>query len=191
MNNPEQLKEILTPTVVVQHYLGQPIKRNRLGDWYKSPFRNERTASFLVSDIKGIHDFGTSEHYDIISFVQELFRIDFKTAIDKLSYDFKIIDNNESSKELRGYLIKRREEELQIKRNLDNWFNKTYIKLCRELQMWRKIIPYLRGETLAIAYAKEQYLDYLTEIFINASEDEKLKLWKEKDEIEKWIIDKQ
>lgn len=57
MNNPEQIKSILTPIMVAQYYLGQPIKSNKLGMWYKSPFRNERTASFLVNDIKGIHDF--------------------------------------------------------------------------------------------------------------------------------------
>lgn len=187
MNNKEQIKINLLPTIVVKHYLGQPVKSNNLGMWYKSPFRSEKTASFLVNDVKGIHDFGTSKHYDIISFVEELFNIDFKTSIKKISYDFGIIDYDESSKELKSYLIKKREEEIQIKKNLDSWFNNTYMKLCIKLNEWRKIIPHLRKEALAIAYAKEQYIDYLIELFINATEEDKFELWKAKEEIQKYI----
>lgn len=187
MNDVSKIKETLTPSIVVQYYLGTPLKSNRLGLWYKSPFRNERTASFLVNDVKGIHDFGTSIHYDIISFVQELFRIDFKTAINKLHYDFGIIDCGQSSKELEVYLIKKRQEEIQIKRNLEKWFYTIFIALCKELQKCTKEIPSLKGEVLAKSYARQQYLDYLADIFINATEDEKIELWKDKEEIEKCL----
>lgn len=190
MNNSENIKQILIPSKVAQYYLGQPVKSNRLGMWYISPFRNERTASFLVNDIKGIHDFGTSIHYDIISFVQGLFRIDFKSAIKKLSYDFGIIDYNQSSKEFNTYLIKKREEELTIKQNLNKWFNNTFGSLCDELHIWERAIPHLKGEALAIAYDKQFYLNYLIEIFINATEDNKIELYKSRGEIEKWIIER-
>ena len=168
MNTAERLKQILTPSVVVQHYLGQPVKSNSLGMWYKSPFRSERTASFLVNDIKGIHDFGTSIHYDIISFVQELFKIDFVTAINKLSYDFGIIDCEQTSNEFRIYINQKREEEMLIKRNLDKWFKDTFGKLCDRLQEWQRLIPHLKGEALVIAYKSEGYLDYSTDVFLNA-----------------------
>jgi len=126
VNKAQQLKEILTPTTVVQHYLGQPQKICGVNLIYKSPFRNERTASFYVSPKKGIHDFGTSMHYDIISFVQELFKIDFKTAIDKLYSDFGIIAENSISKELESYLIKRRKEEIELNKRINKWFYQTY-----------------------------------------------------------------
>ena len=187
MSNKEEVKNILTPTVVVQHYLGQPVKSDRLGMWYKSPFRNERTASFLVSDVKGIHDFGTSEHYDVISFVEKLFKIDFKTSLNKLLYDFGIIDSGPSSQELKAYLIKQREEEIKIKKNLDSWFNETYIKICEELNILKKCIPYLKQDALVEAYSKDVYLECLVESFINANEDNKYQLWKAKYEIEKYI----
>ena len=187
MNKAEYLKQVLTPTVVAQRYLGHPVKSNSLGMWYKSPFRSERTASFLVNDLKGIHDFGTGVHYDIISFVQELFKIDFMTAINKLSYDFGIINCEQTSKEFRLYINRKREEEMLIKRNLDQWFKKTYSKLCDKFHEWEKIIPHLKGEALAIAYKSEWYLDYLTDVFVYATEEDKVGLWKQKDSINKYL----
>lgn len=189
MNKSEQIKELITPKRVVQYYLGQPQKTSGTNLIYKSPFRNERTPSFWVSNEKGIHDFGTGIHYDTISFVQELFRTDFKTALDKLCNDFGIMNCEPMSKELERYLTRKREEELQIRKNINRWFYSTFSKLCDELQEWQKIIPHLNKEALAIAYAKEQYLDYLTDLFIDAKEDDKIKLWKDKEEIEKWIIE--
>ena len=187
MNKPEILKHELTPTIVAQRYLGQPVKSDRLGMWYKSPFRNERTASFLVNDVKGIHDFGTSMHYDIISFLQEWFRIDFLTAINKLSHDFGIIGYGQSSEEVKAYLKEVGEEQQQIKNNLDSWFNRTFSKLCDELHTWQTIRKHVRGEALAITYAKEQYLEYLIDLFINTTEDRKIDLWKDREGIEKCL----
>ena len=72
MNRFREIKSILNPQEVVQKYLGLPEKKTSTGLWYKSPFRKEKTASFCVSN-KGIHDFGDSTHYDVISFVQRYF----------------------------------------------------------------------------------------------------------------------
>lgn len=83
------LKNSIEPQMVCRRYLGMPLKSDRLGDWYYSPFRSEKTASFLVNNDKGIHDFGTSKHYDIVSFVQEWMNLDFWSAVNKLSYDFR------------------------------------------------------------------------------------------------------
>ena len=188
MNSPEQLKQLLKPTQVVQYYLGTPIKRNKTGDWYKSPFRAERTASFLVSDTKGIHDFGTSEHYDIISFLQELFRIDFKTAINKLHYDFKIDTENRFSRELEVYISKRRQEEIKIKKEIDKWFNETFIKMCTELKLIQNATPNIQDiGLLAHLYYREVHLENYIEDFVVATDEDKVDLWKDKKSIEKWI----
>ena len=74
MNKYAEIKTILKNQEVVQRYLGLPEKHNSNGNWYKSPFRNEKTASFCVSD-KGIHDFGSSENYVSIIFVLIFFNI--------------------------------------------------------------------------------------------------------------------
>lgn len=185
MISSEEIKKMLTPTMVIEQYLGQPQKRSGNNLIYKSPFRNERTPSFWVSDKKGIHDFGTGIHYDIISFAQELFKIDFKTALNKLCYDFGIIDYKQTSKELELYLSQRRDDKIQIKKYISNWFDNTLNELCRKLHIWQEIIPHLNGEALSIACRKEQYIDYLIDIFVEATEDEKIELWKDKEKIEK------
>ena len=46
MNNPKEIKELLNPTLVARYYLGNPEKTTRDKLWYKSPWRNERNASF-------------------------------------------------------------------------------------------------------------------------------------------------
>lgn len=180
---------MIKPTSVVQRYLGKPIKRNTLGLWYKSPFRNERTESFLVNDEKGIHDFGTSKHYDVISFTQELFKIDFKTAINKLAGDFGIEPQKPISKELEAYLIKKREEEILISKKINTWFYQTYRMLCDTLKENKKMEKHLKGISLANIYKQNSSLEILTEYFINATEDEKYELYKIRDEIYK-ILDK-
>ena len=179
MNSVQKIKENLLPTRVVQYYLGGAVKSDRSGLWYKSPFRNERTASFLVSDIKGIHDFGTGEHYDVISFVQEWLKIDFKMAVDKLCYDFGIMECKQSSKELLVYLSKKRQEESRIKEKLEKWFNETLGLMCDELHTWERTIPYVKKEALAIAYVQKQNLEYAIDIFIENSKS-KAMLYKEK-----------
>ena len=188
MNKSEEIKQLLTPTQVIQHYLGQPLHRDSSGVWYKSPFRNERTASFLVSDEKGMHDFGTSKHYDIINFIEEYFRVDFKTAIQILSKDFGIPMQDEISEELKEYLKKRRQEEKEIQYAINVWFNNTFSQICDELFFYEKAIKYLKQEALAIAYKTQTHLEYLVEIFINAiTYEQKIELYQERETIEKWL----
>lgn len=188
MNNAEQIKQLLSPSTVVTYYIGQPQKTSGKNLIYKSPFRNERTASFWVNDEKGIHDFGTDIHYDIISFVQELFKIDFKTAINKLCSDFGIINYSENSKELKSYLLEKRKEELQIMKKINQWFYDTFDKLCKKIQKLEKIVQNTKGAENAFINCKVDYLEYLIEIFIDASEGDKIELWKNKEEIEKWTL---
>lgn len=181
------IKSLIKPTSVVQRYLGQPIKRNNLGLWYKSPFRNERTESFLVNDEKGIHDFGTSKHYDVISFTQELFKIDFKTAINKLAGDFGIEPQKPISKELEQYMLTRRKEEIELNRRINSWFYQTYGALCDSLKENHKLESYLNGEALSKIYKNSSDLEIWIEYFIDATEDGKYELYKRRKEIQKYL----
>ena len=187
MNSAEQIKQLLSPSMVVMHYIGQPQKTSGKNLIYKSPFRNEKTASFWVNDQKGIHDFGTGIHYDIISFVQELFRIDFKIAVRKLYSDFGIINFNETSQELRSYLLEKRKEETEIKEKIDKWFYSTFNQLCEKIQLLEKRVKTVKGEQNAYINIEIDYLEYLIEIFIGASDDDKIRLWKDKEEIDKCL----
>ena len=180
----EKIKNILSPTIVAQHYLGQPEKNKNNRLWYKSPFRNERTASFMVDD-KSFHDFGDGWDGDIIAFIERYYNIHFKNAVDILCRDFNITDDEEHSQEFIKYLKKKKDEEMRIKANVNKWFCLTYSKLCDELHYTINAIPYSSGKALQIMYDKNAKLEYLTEIFINANEDEKVELWKQRNEIEK------
>lgn len=148
----EKIKQTLKPTQVARYYLGAPFKEQGNNNWYKSPLRpEERTASFLVTDQKGFHDFGTSEHFDVISFIQRFYNTDFKRAISILASDFGVQDDNEMTSEVKKYLIQKREQEKEIEEKINQWHNNTLQKICDEIQELEKIIPHISGEALKIA----------------------------------------
>ena len=192
MNNPEQIKQLLTPIMVAQHYLGQgKTKGNRV--WYKSPFRNERTASFMVSE-EAYHDFGDGWHGDVIDFVERYYNTDFINAIKILSRDFGLPEDEPISREVEQYIKRKREEEQQMKKNLDNWFNSTYNKLCDELHITEKAIKNTAMQNKLVGlwkylYNRDSKLNILWEIFFDAVNDEqkKLELWRDKEDIEKCL----
>lgn len=79
------------PTEVVHYYLGDPYRISGESLIYYSPLRErERTPSFFVSDEKGIHDFGTGIHYNVISFCSELFDTCYWEAAKKIIIDFRL-----------------------------------------------------------------------------------------------------
>ena len=185
MNNLEEIKRLITPFMVSQHYLGQG-KQQGNKVWYKSPFRNERTASFMVTE-DGFHDFGDGWHGDIIDFVGRYYNTDFVNAVKILSRDFGLPENEKISTELIKYKKQKRDEEQKIKQSIEIWYCNTLNNLCAELHKWTRMLPYLKGEALAIAYNKIQYLDYLIDELINTTENGKIELWKDKEDIEKCL----
>ena len=189
MNKVSELKEVLKPSIVVQRYLGQPVRSSRLGLWYRSPFRNERTASFLVNDIKGIHDFGTSKHYDIIDFVSEYFKINFSTAIRVLERDFVLESDNKVSNDLSKYLIEKNKEQQEIRQAINNWFNQTFNKICNNLILLETEKKYIKkGNVLKIIYNECFHLEYWFEIFMDTETiEQKIDLYKDRGEINKWL----
>lgn len=186
MNNPKEIKELLTPISVAKYYLGQPVREQTNRIWYKSPFRNERTASFMVTNNE-LHDFGDGWHGDIISFVEKFYNTSFVNAMKILTKDFGLPDNEKVSEEFAHYIKQCREEERQLKRNLDKWFYATLVRLIDELHKWTRIKKYVFGDALVITIDKEQYLEYLVDEFINANEKQKIELWKERKDIEKYL----
>ncbi|MFN3228455.1 MAG: DNA primase [Asticcacaulis sp.] len=80
----EELKSRLRPSEVI----GRSVRLRRQGrEWVGlSPFSKEKTPSFYVNDEKGFyHDFSSGKHGDIISFLQEVERLSFVEAIEKLA----------------------------------------------------------------------------------------------------------
>ena len=184
MNKYKEIKTILTNKEVVTRYLGAPVKTTSRGIWYKSPFREERTASFYVSD-KGIHDFGDSTHYDIISFVEKYYNTTPYKALQILADDFNInITENEYQNDYTLRLLKqKREEEKKIKDKIESWFNREFIETCDKIITNRRIISILEKrcyyEALTILYDEQVKLEYYFELLHNANGQEKISLYLE------------
>lgn len=178
MNKFTEIKTLLKGEEVIQHYLGKPDKTTYTGIWYKSPFRKEKTPSFCVSK-KGIHDFGDSEHYDIISFVAKYFNTDNLNALKILCNDFglSLLDQHESKETIRQLKIKR-EEERKRKEGIEKWFNNKMQKLCDDIQENKKLIKIFENssnfEVLSILYDKQTNLEIEFEIMQSTKDKEKL-----------------
>lgn len=183
MNGFKEIKDILKNKEVVEFYIGKPVKVTSSGNWYISPFRKEKTASFCVSD-KGIHDFGDSRHYDLIGFVQRYFNTTPINALKIIQQDFNIALGNEyETDEAIKILKQKRKEEEEIKRKVNNWFLTEFNRLCNEEQINNKCIDIFSKkanfEVLKVLYDKELKLDLILDDFISADEDKKIKLYLE------------
>lgn len=164
MINPfKEIKELLNNRVVIERFLGNPVKRTSKGMWYKSPFRQERTASFYISD-RGIHDFGSSEHYDIVSFTARYFNTDNFGALKILCSDFglSLLDTKADYKTIKK-IKRQRQQERQKQEEQEREFNIKMQNLCDEIIENRKLIKIFNKtayiETLKILYEKEVLLE--------------------------------
>lgn len=182
MNKFKEVKQVLSPYLVVQKYLGLPDKCNSTGNWYKSPFRKEKTASFCVSD-KGIHDFGDSNHYDIISFVTKYFNTTPLRALEILIDDFNIqLENNEyENKEIIKILKQQKEEERKVRETIKVWFYQTFNALCKQYHILLQEIEILQHtnhlEALTYLYDEQVKVEIILDEFIYADEHKIEKLY--------------
>ena len=84
MNEVDEIKQRLDVVEVVGSYVQlKPAGRNFKG---LSPFKQEKTPSFMVSPDKGIwHDFSSGQGGDIFTFVQMMEGVDFREALEILA----------------------------------------------------------------------------------------------------------
>lgn len=198
----KEVKEYLTPKQVASYYISEKGKISGNNVFYKSPFRQEKTASFCVNNKKGFHDYGTGWHGDIINFVQELYHLTPIDAAKTLIQDFALpIKINEKSdyKQVKAQKHKNLLNK-KVRDALDNWFNSTFIKLCdanklnqiciESLSKQVKSIDDFENENLQIAlqylYYTQTAINLWIESFIDTkTEDEKIELFRHRKEIEK------
>lgn len=170
------LKENIKPLDVAYKYLGNPIKVKNDRYWYKSPFRNETAPSFVVSNDKGFHDFGDSTHYDIFSFIAKYYNTTFKEAINILANDFNIDIKDKYNFGTSVLLLKKqKEQERKVKEIIENWYMDTFNKLSNIYIEYRELKQILSIDFPRIKdiYRKEQYYEYLVDMFLNANTEEK------------------
>ena len=80
--------EIIKDKLSILDVVGSYVKLEKAGKTWKgkSPFTNEKTASFFVSLEKGFfYCFSSSKGGDIFTFIQEIERVDFKDALKLLA----------------------------------------------------------------------------------------------------------
>ncbi len=198
----QEVKEYLNPKQVASYYISEKGKISGNNVFYKSPFRQEKTASFCVNNEKGFHDYGTGWHGDIINFIQELYHLTPIDAAKTLIQDFALpIKINEKSdyKQVKAQKNKNLLNK-KVRDALDNWFNSTFIKLCdanklnqiciESLSKQIKSIDDFENEDLQIAlqylYYQQTEINLWIESFIDTkTEDEKIELFRHRREIEK------
>lgn len=191
MNIFSEIKGILKPSDVVTRYLGSPVRVKNNMLWYYSPFRvKERTPSFGVNDKKGIHDFGTSEHFDIISFVARYFNTSNIQAINILKSDFNLILGNEyETRETIRLVKKQREEQKVLEYVINSWYEEMYTILTDIYKSWRNTRFALQDKlysSLPIVYKNEHFYETLVDEFLDADEEKKIILYKNKKRYEKY-----
>ena len=101
MNFAKDFPEKLRSSILASEVIGKKVRLKKKGKDYLGlcPFHNEKTPSFTVNDQKGFyHCFGCQAHGDIITFVMETERLEFKDTIFKIAQDFgievPIVENN-------------------------------------------------------------------------------------------------
>lgn len=179
-----EVKRVLENRQVVRKYLGTPSKSTFKGDWYLSPFREEKTASLYVSE-KGIHDFGISKHYDVIDFVSEYYKVKPLQALKILCEDFGIaIKEERIDKESLRKIRQEREKQKELKENTTKFYNEEVQKLCDEIQINQKLIKIFKKsfkyEALEVLYKQEIFLELKFEEITNLTSEERIRwyLWK-------------
>lgn len=205
MDNPnvfKEIKEYLKPQQVAQYYLSEKAKKSGNNLFYKSPFRNEKTASFCVNNEKGFHDYGSGWHGDIINFVQEMYHISPIDAAKLLIKDFALPIEIKKKNDYKKVRNQKRDILLnsKVKAGLQDWFKSTFIKLCDANKINKKCILNVRKSiqsnqdfennnivsALQYLHCREIEINLWIEEFINVTtDDEKLELFRHRKEIEK------
>lgn len=161
INKFEKVKEMITPIEVAERFLGLPVKKTGDKIWYKSPFRNERTASFCVSNEKGFHDFGDSTHYDMFSFIAKYFQKSNYEALQILIKEFSLPIENEYIKEKDYALLMEQKKKEKQKKETFQYFRIVLLKdILSQIKVYEDIIH--KQEIKNVKQLNEnEYLKYL------------------------------
>ena len=191
----KEIKAWVKPKDVALRYLGEPISRKGDKLWYKSPFRpEERTESFIADD-RGFYDFGTSKFYDVISFIEALFKCDFKEAVEILSRDYGLSDNEYENPRIMQYLKRQQEENRKYTEKVEKWFSDFSVLVDKLWQENHECVKALKGRIDLDGYAmvldREIFLEGLYETILETTTfKDKEYLHKKRGEMPKWLRNK-
>ena len=154
----------------------------------RCPFHDEKTPSFYVSpDRQTYHCFGCGCGGDVIAFVMQLNKMDFKAAIKHLG-----IENGKPTKiELNKNLIKR-----QQRQRYERWEREKTAELSLDLRVCRNLIAGIRTEDdmdkFGDAYKILEKLEYEYDLFIQYGVEDRMAYFEQelaKQGINQWAND--
>ncbi len=154
----EHLKSRIEIVEVISHY----IEVKKFGANFKAncPFHGEKTPSFVISPQKGIyHCFGCGVGGDAIKFVQELEKVSYPEALEKIASILNItlqkMQKNDSNSEIKVVMD-----------SLLHWYIKNLAKHRTALDYLNKRkISHASLEKFGVGYVDKSYdvLDYLNQ----------------------------
>lgn len=176
--NSLEVKRYIKPSDIADRYLGQPNKVNGRNKFYKSPFRNERTASLCVNDSKGFTDFGDGWHGDIFTFIGRLFDMNFTDSYKFLRQEFGLGSDNEyETDSITRTLKEQLKQKARYEKAVNTWFERNYDYICTLYDTWVEIMHNANNYELRYyAQQKKDYYDYVLEELRDA---DKFKLYEE------------
>lgn len=158
---------------------GVELRRKGRNWWACCPLHEEKTPSFKVSaERQSFHCFGCGAHGDVISFIRESHNLSFHDALAYLGIE-------------KGRLVKvdrKAERRRQLKRSYHAWLKRYYFQLCAQscslhtlrLQVAaHPTIPEDQAWKFAAAMGKTVEIDYLLDLLLEGSEEEKFQLFME------------
>lgn len=127
----QEIKQEVSPQECCIKYLGSPVKKGTTAFWL-SPFSHEKTPSLAANNEKGVHDFSTNQHYDVIDFTAKLYGVSPLDAAKIIIRDFGLNCQDEAidTAELENRK-KKRELHLLQKEQEKTLINDTFDKLCK------------------------------------------------------------
>lgn len=153
----DQILNIISMKNIVDKY-GYKVKNNMIC----CPFHNDRTASMKIYN-KSFYCFGCNKTGDIIQFVEYLFNLSFKEAMQKINLDFGLYLNNNTK--INYNKIKRIKEEKKKKQIEEYKKNISFQEKCDILHSYNRYIKYFSKRinkynwekyTLIIAFFKDK-----------------------------------
>ena len=167
MNSAQAKKILLVDFLSGLNLEPKNIKNNDY--WYISPLHSEKTPSFKVDIVKNVwYDHGTGTGGNIIDLVMNIYNIDFKSALLKLSSIFDYGDTQSSSFFHQQDKIRKIKEFANSKNDSSPGVPKFEFKKVKDLEN-KALLEYIlkRGikSDIAVQYLKEVY-------YSNSSQDE-------------------
>ena len=141
----QSIRELLPMKEAVKYY---GFEVNRAG-FISCPFHKEKTASCKIYE-NSFYCFGCGEGGDVITFVMNLYRLDFKAAVIRINIDFCLglsvgSEQSEQDRERIRQANARRKQQEEEKRRI-NYKRRRYTDMRCELWQQKKKRPLTENE---------------------------------------------